>query len=128
MKTLDSITSKFKEPLDERIIEFLECVVEGIDDKHLKSYSKLILKMLIPQLILYYKALDLMEQNKSVRHEDIYNRITKAPEVQVLQKANDQILNLLDKLALSPIEKAKIKRLNKDEGEDAKKLLEDLIS
>ena len=121
---LDDIIKKHSD-LDSRIIEFLNYVVDDIECNN--NYSKIILNMLIPQLIIYYKALDVIKANKEVSHKDDYSRISKSPEIAVLQKSNDQILNLLDKLALSPLEKAKVKKLNKDEGEDAKKLLEDLI-
>lgn len=128
MKNVDEIASKYGEPLDKRIIEFLELVTIAVEERDISAYSKIILKMLIPQLVIYYKALDIMQQNKDVAHQDVYNRISKAPEIQVMQKANDQILNLLDKLALSPWEKAKIKRINKDDGETANELLASLIS
>lgn len=128
MKNINEIAETYGAPLDKRIIEFLELVAIAVEERDISAYSKIILKMLIPQLVVYYKALDLMNKSDSLRHEDVYNRITKSPEVQVMQKANDQILNLLDKLALSPMEKAKIKRINKDDGDSANELLANLMA
>jgi len=122
---LDDIKSKNPD-LDSRILEFLNYVIYEIELND--NYSKIILNMLIPQLIIYYKALDVIKTNKEVSHKDDYSRISKSPEIAVMQKANDQILNLLDKLAISPMEKAKIKRINKDDGDSANELLANLMA
>lgn len=127
-KLLDKIKSKYKEPLDERIIEFLDNVVSDLDSSQTTKYSTIILDMLVPQLIMYFKAVDILQQNAGVSNKDIYDRSSKSPEIMVLNKAHDQILNLLDKLAMSPMEKAKIKRINKNEEESAKELLDSLMS
>ena len=124
-KLLNDIISKYKEPLDARIIDFLTYVTSSLENEN--DYTKIVLNMLVPQLIIYYKALDNMQTTSDVTHNDDYNRKSKAPEIGVMQKANDQILNLLDKLVLSPIEKAKLKRINKSEEDDAKDLLESLM-
>ena len=127
MKTNEIIDTNINNKIDSRIESMLDCVINSLDPNHRSDYSKIILTMLIPQLILYFRALDAVNDNDKLSTKDDYSRTAKSPEIQILQKCNDQILNLLDKLCLSPLEKAKVKRLNKDEGEDAKKLLDDLI-
>lgn len=125
-KLLNDITANYKEPLDARIIDFLTYVTSSLENE--TDYTKIILNMLVPQLIIYYKALDNMQAATDVTHNDDYNRKSKAPEISVMQKANDQILNLLDKLVLSPIEKAKFKRITKSDEDDPQNLLKDLLS
>lgn len=127
-KILSELILKYKEPLDERILDFLNNVTSGLDENNINDYTKIILNMLVPQLIIYFKAQDNIQGNGGVAHSDDYNRKSKSPEIAVLQKANDQILSLLDKLVLSPLEKAKIKRINKNDEDDAKELLENLIN
>lgn len=127
-KILSELILKYKEPLDERILDFLNNVTSGLDENNINDYTKIILNMLVPQLIIYFKAQDNIQGNGGVAHSDDYNRKSKSPEIAVLQKANDQILSLLDKLVLSPLEKAKIKRINKNDEDDSKELLENLIN
>lgn len=128
MKSIKDIVSNYSEPLDSRVTDFLELVATAVEERETSAYTIIILKLLIPQLVLYYKALDLTQKDDKLRHEDVYNRITKSPEIQVLQKANAQILGLLDKLCLSPLEKAKIKRINKDDDDSANELLANLMA
>lgn len=127
-KIVKEITSKYKEPLDSRVVSFLDNVTSDLDEKNINHYSRIVLDMLVPQLIIYFKAQDNIQVEGGVSHSDDYNRKSKSPEIGVLQKANDQILSLLDKLVLSPLEKAKIKRINKNDEEDAKELLDALIN
>ena len=84
--------------------------------------------MLASQLVIYYKALDAIFGKDDVSTTDLYDRKAKAPEISILQKAHDQILALLDKLSLSPIVKAKLKKLNSSDEATAEQLLNDLIS
>lgn len=126
-KILDEIKSSYND-LDERVYKFLERVIKDIDDVDITNYNKIIIDMLIPQLVIYYKAIDIIKSETSISKKDDYNRTSKSPEIAVMQKANDQILNLLDKLVLSPLEKAKLKRINKDEEDSAKEILENLMN
>lgn len=126
-KILDEIKSNYND-LDERVYKFLERVIKDIDDADITNYNKIIIDMLIPQLVIYYKAIDIIKSETSISKKDDYNRTSKSPEIAVMQKANDQILNLLDKLVLSPLEKAKLKRINKDEEDSAKEILENLMN
>jgi phage terminase small subunit len=126
-KILDEIKSNYND-LDERVYKFLERVIKDIDDADITNYNKIIIDMLIPQLVIYYKAIDIIKSETSISKKDDYNRTSKSPEIGVMQKANDQILNLLDKLVLSPLEKAKLKRINKDDEDSAKEILENLMN
>ena len=127
MKTSEIIETNIDNKIDSRIESMLDCVINSLDPNHKGDYSKIILTMLVPQLILYFQALDEINTNKKLSTSDVYSRTAKSPEIQVLQKCNDQILNLLDKLCLSPLEKSKLKRLNKEDG-SAKELLDALIN
>lgn len=128
MKTQEIIDTNINNKIDSRIESMLDCVINSLDPNHKGDYSKIILTMLVPQLILYFRALDEVNNNCKLSTKDDYSRTAKSPEIQVLQKCNDQILNLLDKLCLSPLEKSKLKRLNKNDEDDAKDLLERLIN
>lgn len=127
MKNIDIIDTNINGKVDPRIESMLTCVMNSLNIDHNEYYTKIILTMLVPQLLLYFRALDEINTSTKLSTSDAYARTAKSPEIQVLQKCNDQILNLLDKLCLSPMERAKIKRLSKDENEDAKKLLDELI-
>lgn len=127
MKNTEILDTNINNKIDSRIESMLDCVINSLDPNHKGDYSKIILTMLVPQLILYFQALDEINTNKKLSTSDVYSRTAKSPEIQVLQKCNDQILNLLDKLCLSPLEKSKLKRLNKDD-ESARELLDALIN
>lgn len=128
MKTTEIIDTNIDNKIDSRIESMLDCVIHSLDPNHKGDYSKIILTMLVPQLILYFRALDEVNKTEKLSTKDDYSRTAKSPEIQVLQKCNDQILNLLDKLALSPMEKAKIKRINKGGEDSANELLASLIN
>lgn len=117
---------------DPRVIMFLDTTISALDSQSIKitDYTKLILGMLVTQLVLYYKACDaLIQDNESITSEDKYKRRAQAPIISIMQKANDKIIGLLDKISLSPLEKAKVKKLNQktDEQEDARELLSALM-
>ena len=64
-----------------------------------------------------------------VSSEDSYKRKAKAPEISIMQKSHDQILNLLDKISLSPLSSAKIKKLtSNNDDESAQEYLDALIN
>ena len=118
--------------LDPRVILFLDTTILALSGQDIKitDYTKLILCMLVTQLVLYYKACDeLINSDDSIISEDKYKRRAQAPVIAIMQKANNQIISLLDKISLSPLEKAKVKKLNQktDEAEEAKELLSSLM-
>lgn len=129
MKLQEEIISNFGN-LDSRVESFLKKTITDINTKGIKvtDYTKMILELLVVQLVLYYKAFDEINEDTSVSSEDSYNRKAKSPAISIMQKANDQILVLLDKITLSPLSSAKVKKLNKNDEDDAQELLEALIN
>lgn len=126
---IQNLTQDYKN-LDKRVIRYLESIVLEIKTtkNQFSEYTKSILVMLVPQLIIYFKALDSLESEDELTNENKYYGKSKSPVIIILQKANDQILNLLDKIAISPLSAAKIKKLNKsDDDESGKELLNSLI-
>ena len=116
--------------LDHRVEKFIDKTIAALEGQKLEitDYTKMILSMLVTQLILYYKACDLVLDTDKVSSEDAYKRKAKAPEISIMQKCHDQILNLLDKISASPLSKAKIKKLNSGDDSSAQEYLEALIS
>lgn len=127
MNLRDEIIGDFNN-LDNRVIKFIDrTIVDLSKNEEITEYGKSLLGMLVMQLIVYYKAVDEVIKSTQLRNEDVY-RTSKSPELQVLQKTHDQILSILDKLAISPYNKAKVKKLNSnDDGEKARELLADII-
>lgn len=114
MNILEETIKDYKD-LDPRIILYLEHVVNEIGKDQVTDYTKVILGMLVPQLIIYYRSLDELNTKNDLTNENKYYGKSKSPVIIIMQKANDQILNLLDKISLSPMTKAKIKKLNTTE-------------
>lgn len=132
MKTLTKeIFQKVNTGVDQRVVDFLDSVVNDIEQRKIDvtEYVRCILLMLVSQLVLYFKASDEVLKDTALSSTDDYKRKSKAPEIAILNKAHDQILNLLDKISLSPMQNAKIKRLNKGgDDESAADLLAALTS
>lgn len=124
------VLNKFHNVEDQRVIDFIDAVTNDVRDKKIAvtEYLKTILSMLVVQLTLYFKAVDQIYDAEKVSSKDVYDRKSKAPEISVLNKAHDKILELMDKISLSPLAEAKVKKLNKDDDADAKDLLDDLIN
>ena len=99
--------------VDERVILFLDGVINELKTAGIPitDYAKLILNMLSAQLILYYKAQDEIFEDAKVSSEDSYKRKAKSPAISIMQTANDKIINLMDKIGLSPLTAAKISKL-----------------
>jgi len=129
MTLKNQILSKY-DKVDDRVNSFLDKVISDLNAKKIAitDYTVLILNMLVAQLVLYFKAVDDVMNTENVTNSDAYNRKSKTPEIAVLQKSNDQILNLLDKISLSPLSAAKIKKLNKSDDQDSSELLDKLIN
>ena len=114
--------------MDSRVKLILDHVTKSLGEKAKEDYSQVILSLLIPQLTLYFKSLDTINKDEGVTTQDNYKRKTKSPEIQVLQQANTQIITLLDKLCINPMNKAKVKRINNNSDEEANDLLKTLLS
>ena len=115
---------------DIRVIEFLSRVYMDCVDKNekLSNYFYCCLDLLANQLKLYYLGCDAIDSNKNISSTDDYKRVSKNPAIAVMSHAHQQILDILEKLGLSPFASAKIKRLNNvDDAESAQELLDNLI-
>jgi phage terminase small subunit len=84
--------------------------------------------LLANQLKLYYLALDAIDAEKKVSSQDDYKRVSKNPAIAVLNHSHQEIINIMQKLSLSPFDKAKLKRVQNGEDEDSEELLDKLIN
>ena len=131
MKLVDEYIQKHYDAYDDRVKLLLSRTFEDCkkNNEKLSNYFYTCLDLLAHQASLYYMAWDAIEADKKVSSEDNYKRAAKNPAIMVLNKAHQEILNILQKLSLSPFEIAKLKRLNKgDDSEDAEILLNNLIN
>ena len=124
------ILSSF-ETVDRRVEKFLDRTINAISEQkiNITDYTKMILTMLVTQLILHFKAYDeVFKNNGTVTAEDSYKRASKAPAISVMQQTHDKILQLFDKITLSPLASAKVKKLNSNSDEQsAQEYLDALI-
>lgn len=131
MKLVDEYIQSNYNDCDDRVKTFLSRVFEDCkksNDK-LTNYFYCTLDLLKNQLVLYYMSVDAIEEAKKISSEDAYKRMAKHPAVAIMAKSHQQILDILEKLGLSPFATAKIKRLNNtDDSESAQELLNNLIN
>ena len=131
MKYVDEYIQKNYNDYDDRVKLFLSRVFEDVkksNDEKLSNYFFCCLDLLAHQLSLYYLSVDAIEDAKKLSSEDAYKRVSKNPAVAIMAKAHQQILDIMEKLSLSPFQKAKLKRLNTtDDSESAQELLDNLI-
>ena len=115
---------------DERVIEYLINISKSLKEQNVNDeYYYCMFDLLVIQLHLYYSSCDQLMKLKDLTSEDNYKRLVKSPLIGVLQKCHSQILDIMQKLSISPIEKAKLKRLNTaDDNESAEELLNSLIN
>ena len=101
-----------------RVLDFLEYVLDELKakDKIINNYTLVILQLLASQLSVYFKAQDEIVTNVTETSDTKYGSVRKVkPEVVVFNQTHKEITRLLDKLCISPLEKAKVKRLNSTE-------------
>lgn len=118
---------------DERTQDMLSYIVSQLSkqDKDINEYGLVVLQMIAIQYEIYFKALDDVIRDGIVNSTQVGDRTINQPKPQLdaLQKADTKISKLLKDLGLSPLEKAKIKKLNKsDDDESGKELLNSLIA
>ena len=115
---------------DERVIEYLINISKSLKEQNVNDeYYYCMFDLLVIQLHLYYSSCEQLMKLKDLTSEDNYKRLVKSPLIGVLQKCHSQILDIMQKLSISPIEKAKLKRLNTtDDNESAEELLNSLIN
>lgn len=120
------------ENYDQRTQDMMENIVKQLakQEKEVNDYALVILQLVAVQFEIYFKALDDVIRDGIVNSTQVGDRTINQPKPQLeaLQKSNTQITRLLDKIGISPLEAAKIKKLNKsDDGESGKELLNSLI-
>lgn len=129
MKNINAYIKETYKDYDERVLIFMSRVYEDCikNNDKLSNYFYCCLDLLATQLKLYFLASDIIDEQKKLSSEDSYKRISKDPSISVLNKSHEQILNILQRLSLSPFDQAKLKRLNViDEDESAEELLNEL--
>lgn len=129
MKLTQSNIKTLYSEYDNRVIEYLENVLCDIKDSKgvINNYTKCIFDLLATQLQIYYASVDQLMKLSDLTSEDSYRRVSKSPVVSILNKSHSNILDVLNKLSLSPFESAKLKKLNKDDDTD-ENLLDKLIN
>lgn len=107
---------------DERTQDMLQNVVTQLlkQEKEPNDYALVILQMLAIQYDIFFRSYDALENTNLTTVAIVGEReIHQAkPQLDMLQKAHTQIIKLLDKLAISPLEHAKVKKLNTAEEND----------
>ena len=129
MKNINAYIKDTYKDYDERVLIFMSRVYEDCikNNDKLSNYFYCCLDLLATQLKLYFLASDIIDEQKKLSSEDSYKRISKDPSISVLNKSHEQILNILQRLSLSPFDQAKLKRLNNGDGdESAEELLNSL--
>lgn len=129
MKNINAYIKETYKDYDERVLIFMSRVYEDCikNNDKLSNYFYCCLDLLATQLKLYFLASDIIDEQKKLSSEDSYKRISKDPSISVLNKSHEQILNILQRLSLSPFDQAKLKRLNNGDGdESAEELLKSL--
>lgn len=120
------------ETYDQRTQDMMENIVKQLakQDKEVNDYALVILQLVAVQFEIYFKALDDVNRDGIVNSTQVGDRTINQPKPQLeaLQKSNTQITRLLDKLGISPLESAKIKKLNKSDDQDSSDLLDKLIN
>lgn len=121
------------EGYDQRTLDNLEIIVKEVSKqgKELSEYSLVIFQLLAIQFDIFYKSYDELKNGQLTNVCNLGNRVIHAPKPQLdmLQKSNGQISKFLKDLGLSPLEQAKIKKLNSvDADKLAEEAYEDLIS
>ncbi len=131
MKFIDQYVQEHYAEYDDRVKTFISRVFEDCkkNNEKLSNYFYCCLDLLANQLSLYFLSVDAIDEAKKLSSEDSYKRVSKNPAVAIMSKSHQQILDILEKLGLSPFASAKIKRLNNgSDEEDAEQLLEKLIN
>ena len=131
MKYVDEYIQKNYNDYDDRVKTFISRVFEDCkkNNEKLSNYFYCCLDLLANQLSLYFLSVDAIDEAKKLSSEDSYKRVSKNPAVAIMSKSHQQILDILEKLGLSPFASAKIKRLNNtDDSESAQELLNNLIN
>ena len=129
--TKDILQKRYSE-YDKRIIDFLSNIYEDVKEQNNKinNYFFVTFDLLANQLLLYFRALDAINNDAALSTEDNYKRLSKSPNIAILNHAHQEIMKILDDYGLSPFASAKIKRLKNESTDDesAEELLNSLIN
>ena len=132
MKLTKDIIQKRYSEYDKRIIDFLSNIYEDVKEQNNKinNYFFVTFDLLANQLLLYFRALDAINNDTALSTEDSYKRTAKSPNIAILNHAHQEIMKILDDYGLSPFASAKIKRLKNESTDDesAEELLNSLIN
>lgn len=117
---------------DQRTKDNLEIIIKEVSKqgKELSEYALVIFQLLAIQFDIYYKCYDELTTGNLTNERVIGDKTIYQPKPQLdmLQKTNVQISRFLKDLGLSPLERAKIKKLNDlDPEEQAEQAYDDLL-
>lgn len=131
MKTIDPYIQKRFEDSDDRAIEFLSKIYEDLNDNNdnkISNYHLCMLDLLSVQLQLYFTACDQFKKLTDITTTDSYSRTAKSPILGVINKCHANIIDIMQKLSLSNIEIAKLKRIQSgDDDTSAESLYKSLV-
>ena len=103
--------------------------VEKNDPNNINNYFFNTLDLLCAQYEVFFLSYDALREAGKVNQDDRYHRQAKNVNITVMTRASKEILDIMDKLSISPVIKAKVKKLNKeDDSESAEELLNSLIN
>ena len=132
MKNINDYVLKHYPDADDRIKLKLSRVYEEVQntsESNLNNYFYNALDLLAAQYEVFFMAYDGLRDAGKVNQNDRYNRQAKNVNITVMTRASKEILDIMDKLSISPMVKAKVKKLNKSEDdESAEELLNSLIN
>ena len=132
MKKLNEYILEHFSNVDERIKIKLSRVFDEVqknNQNNINNYFYNALDLLCAQYEVFYLAYDAIKESGKINQDDKYNRTAKNINITVMTRASKEILDIMDKLSISPVVKAKVKKLQqKDDDEETKELLNELIS
>lgn len=115
---------------DQRVKDFIAKIFEDLskNNESISNYHLCMCDLLVVQLQIYFAACDQMKGLTDLTTTDDYKRAAKSPVISVLNKAHANIIDILQKLSLSNLEIARLKRLSKEDDNSAEELMNDLRS
>lgn len=132
MKTVNKYIQEHFSNVDDRIKIKLNRVYEEVESNNsnnINNYFYNALDLLCAQYEVFYLAYDALKEAGKINQDDKYNRTAKNINITVMTRASKEILDIMDKLSISPVIKAKVKKLNNDtEDESTEALINDLIN
>lgn len=115
---------------DDRIKQKLSRVYEEVEKNNpnnINNYFFNTLDLLCAQYEVFFMSYDALREAGKVNQDDRYHRQAKNINITVMTRASKEILDIMDKLSISPVIKAKVNKLNKDDdSESAEEILNEL--